>query len=52
MREIFLHHRELFDSCISKTLHDLSEQSLRGFNAVNYLWCGHLIYLMEKDNNE
>jgi DNA-directed RNA polymerase subunit beta' len=32
MRDIFLHHRELFDSCISKTLHDLSEQSLRGFN--------------------
>nr|YP_010159852.1 RNA polymerase beta'' subunit [Mangifera persiciforma]QRG41359.1 RNA polymerase beta'' subunit [Mangifera persiciforma]QRG41442.1 RNA polymerase beta'' subunit [Mangifera persiciforma]UVI17164.1 RNA polymerase beta'' subunit [Mangifera persiciforma] len=32
MGEIFLHHRELFSSCISKTLHDTSEQSLRGFN--------------------
>nr|YP_011032831.1 RNA polymerase beta'' subunit [Nitraria sibirica]WRH36223.1 RNA polymerase beta'' subunit [Nitraria sibirica] len=32
MRDIFLHHRELFDSCISKTLHDTSEQSFRGFN--------------------
>nr|YP_010576178.1 RNA polymerase beta'' subunit [Toxicodendron diversilobum]UZN43636.1 RNA polymerase beta'' subunit [Toxicodendron diversilobum] len=32
MGEIFLHHRELFASCISKTLHDTSEQSLRGFN--------------------
>nr|QXU76147.1 RNA polymerase beta'' subunit [Biebersteinia heterostemon] len=32
MREIFLHHRELFDSCISKTLRDTSEQSLRRFN--------------------
>nr|YP_010595586.1 RNA polymerase beta subunit [Schinus lentiscifolia]WAJ58508.1 RNA polymerase beta subunit [Schinus lentiscifolia] len=32
MGEIFLHHRELFASSISKTLHDTSEQSLRGFN--------------------
>nr|YP_011004587.1 RNA polymerase beta'' subunit [Rhus glabra]WPR13972.1 RNA polymerase beta'' subunit [Rhus typhina]WPT28047.1 RNA polymerase beta'' subunit [Rhus glabra]WPT28135.1 RNA polymerase beta'' subunit [Rhus glabra] len=32
MGDIFLHHRELFASCISKTLHDTSEQSLRGFN--------------------
>nr|YP_010595759.1 RNA polymerase beta'' subunit [Dobinea delavayi]WAJ58681.1 RNA polymerase beta'' subunit [Dobinea delavayi] len=32
MGEIFLHHRELFASCISKTFHDTSEQSLRGFN--------------------
>nr|YP_010919251.1 RNA polymerase beta'' subunit [Medicosma cunninghamii]WAJ51641.1 RNA polymerase beta'' subunit [Medicosma cunninghamii] len=32
MRDIFLHHRELFDSCISTTLHDTSEQLLRGFN--------------------
>nr|QHE65492.1 RNA polymerase beta'' subunit [Peganum harmala]QSX42965.1 RNA polymerase beta'' subunit [Peganum harmala]QWC55024.1 RNA polymerase beta'' subunit [Peganum nigellastrum] len=32
MKDIFLHHRELFDSCISKTLHDTSEQPFRGFN--------------------
>nr|UXP75228.1 RNA polymerase beta'' subunit [Cotinus coggygria var. glaucophyllus] len=32
MGDIFLHHRELFASCISKTFHDTSEQSLRGFN--------------------
>nr|UAV87093.1 RNA polymerase beta'' subunit [Zanthoxylum simulans] len=32
MRDIFLHHRELFDSCISTTFHDTSEQLLRGFN--------------------
>nr|YP_010917952.1 RNA polymerase beta'' subunit [Boronia edwardsii]WAJ48784.1 RNA polymerase beta'' subunit [Boronia edwardsii] len=30
MRDIFLHHRELFDSCISTTLHDTSEQLLEG----------------------
>nr|YP_010372584.1 RNA polymerase beta'' subunit [Lansium domesticum]UPE50220.1 RNA polymerase beta'' subunit [Lansium domesticum] len=32
MRDPFLHHRELFDSCISTTFHDTSEQLLRGFN--------------------
>ena len=32
MRDLFLHHRELFDSCISTTFHDTSEQLLRGFN--------------------
>nr|YP_010266453.1 RNA polymerase beta'' subunit [Acer ukurunduense]UIE10256.1 RNA polymerase beta'' subunit [Acer ukurunduense] len=32
MIDIFLHHRELLDFCISKTLHDTSEQSFRGFN--------------------
>nr|QJX65554.1 RNA polymerase beta'' subunit [Cipadessa cinerascens] len=32
MRDLFLHHRELFDSCISTTFHDTSEQFLRGFN--------------------
>nr|YP_010129345.1 RNA polymerase beta'' subunit [Heynea velutina]QPZ48570.1 RNA polymerase beta'' subunit [Heynea velutina]QPZ48653.1 RNA polymerase beta'' subunit [Heynea velutina] len=26
MRDLFLHHRELFDSCISTTFHDTSEQ--------------------------
>nr|YP_009673284.1 RNA polymerase beta'' subunit [Entandrophragma caudatum]QDF42693.1 RNA polymerase beta'' subunit [Entandrophragma caudatum] len=32
LRDLFLHHRELFDSCISTTFHDTSEQLLRGFN--------------------
>ena len=32
MIDIFLHHRELLDFCISKTLHATSEQSFRGFN--------------------
>nr|YP_009673373.1 RNA polymerase beta'' subunit [Khaya madagascariensis]QDF42783.1 RNA polymerase beta'' subunit [Khaya madagascariensis] len=32
MRDLFLHHRELFDSCISTTFHDTSEQLLIGFN--------------------
>nr|WGV33917.1 RNA polymerase beta'' subunit [Cedrela odorata] len=32
MLDLFLHHRELFDSCISTTFHDTSEQLLRGFN--------------------
>ena len=32
MRDSFLHHRELFASCISTTFHDTSEQLLRGFN--------------------
>nr|QWY88612.1 RNA polymerase beta'' subunit [Lovoa swynnertonii] len=32
MRDLFLHHRDLFDSCISTTFHDTSEQLLRGFN--------------------
>nr|YP_009476174.1 DNA-directed RNA polymerase beta'' chain [Eurycorymbus cavaleriei]AVM38177.1 DNA-directed RNA polymerase beta'' chain [Eurycorymbus cavaleriei] len=32
MRDIFLHYRELFAFCISKTLHDTSEQPFRGFN--------------------
>nr|QWY88357.1 RNA polymerase beta'' subunit [Leplaea laurentii]QWY88442.1 RNA polymerase beta'' subunit [Leplaea thompsonii] len=32
MGDLFLHHRELFDSCISTTFHDTSEQLLRGFN--------------------
>lgn len=32
MGDIFLHHRELFDSGISTTFHDTSEQLLRGFN--------------------
>lgn len=27
MRDIFLHHRELFDSCISTTFHDTSEHN-------------------------
>nr|YP_010253942.1 RNA polymerase beta'' subunit [Glycosmis parviflora]QTZ18482.1 RNA polymerase beta'' subunit [Glycosmis parviflora] len=27
MRDIFLHHRELFDSCISTTFHDISEHN-------------------------
>ena len=32
MRDILVHHRELFDFCISKNLHDTSEQSFFGFN--------------------
>nr|DBA44659.1 TPA_asm: RNA polymerase beta subunit [Batis maritima] len=33
MRDIFLYHRELFDSCISKNLHNTPEkESLIGFN--------------------
>nr|QWY88527.1 RNA polymerase beta'' subunit [Lovoa trichilioides] len=32
MRDLFLHHRDLFDSCISTTFHDTSEQLLRVFN--------------------
>nr|YP_009234545.1 RNA polymerase beta'' subunit [Euptelea pleiosperma]AMD08263.1 RNA polymerase beta'' subunit [Euptelea pleiosperma] len=32
MRDILFHHRELFDSCISKNFHDTSEQSFTGFN--------------------
>nr|YP_010313832.1 RNA polymerase beta subunit [Rhoicissus digitata]UNA63397.1 RNA polymerase beta subunit [Rhoicissus digitata] len=32
MRDILFHHRELFDSCISKNFHDISEQSFMGFN--------------------
>nr|YP_009485919.1 RpoC2 [Bretschneidera sinensis]AWA25524.1 RpoC2 [Bretschneidera sinensis]URF21735.1 RNA polymerase beta'' subunit [Bretschneidera sinensis]URF21821.1 RNA polymerase beta'' subunit [Bretschneidera sinensis]URF21907.1 RNA polymerase beta'' subunit [Bretschneidera sinensis]URF21993.1 RNA polymerase beta'' subunit [Bretschneidera sinensis] len=31
-RDIFFHHRELFDSCISKNLHNTSERSFIGFN--------------------
>nr|QWE50380.1 RNA polymerase beta'' subunit [Rourea microphylla] len=31
MRDILFHHRELFDSCISKNFHDTSEQSFIGF---------------------
>nr|UGV23355.1 RNA polymerase beta'' subunit [Sloanea cordifolia]UGV23441.1 RNA polymerase beta'' subunit [Sloanea dasycarpa]UGV23527.1 RNA polymerase beta'' subunit [Sloanea longiaculeata]UZT27714.1 RNA polymerase beta'' subunit [Sloanea sinensis] len=31
MRDIFFHHRKLFDSCISKNFHDTSEQSFIGF---------------------
>nr|QHB74937.1 RNA polymerase beta' subunit [Brunellia trianae] len=29
MRDILFHHRELFDSCISKNFHDTSEQSFK-----------------------
>nr|YP_010216738.1 RNA polymerase beta'' subunit [Stachyurus yunnanensis]UBS93902.1 RNA polymerase beta'' subunit [Stachyurus yunnanensis] len=32
MRDILFYHKELFDSCISKNLHDTSEQSFIGFN--------------------
>nr|UQW85878.1 RNA polymerase beta'' subunit [Spyridium lawrencei] len=32
MKDILLDHRELFDFCISKNLHDISEQSFLGFN--------------------
>nr|YP_009573383.1 RNA polymerase beta' subunit [Moringa oleifera]YP_010615364.1 RNA polymerase beta'' subunit [Moringa peregrina]QBM31871.1 RNA polymerase beta' subunit [Moringa oleifera]QCW94760.1 RNA polymerase subunit beta [Moringa oleifera]QWL14845.1 RNA polymerase beta subunit [Moringa oleifera]WAS38120.1 RNA polymerase beta'' subunit [Moringa oleifera]WAS38204.1 RNA polymerase beta'' subunit [Moringa peregrina] len=32
MRDIFFHHRELFDSCIAKNLHNTSERSFIGFN--------------------
>nr|YP_010284475.1 RNA polymerase beta'' subunit [Caryocar glabrum]UKQ56216.1 RNA polymerase beta'' subunit [Caryocar glabrum] len=32
MRDILFHHRELFDSCISKNFYDTSEQAFRGFN--------------------
>ena len=31
-RDILFHHRELFDSCISKNFYDTSEQSFKGFN--------------------
>nr|YP_010865582.1 RNA polymerase beta'' subunit [Sanguinaria canadensis]WGT74499.1 RNA polymerase beta'' subunit [Sanguinaria canadensis]WGT74584.1 RNA polymerase beta'' subunit [Sanguinaria canadensis]WGT74669.1 RNA polymerase beta'' subunit [Sanguinaria canadensis]WGT74754.1 RNA polymerase beta'' subunit [Sanguinaria canadensis]WGT74839.1 RNA polymerase beta'' subunit [Sanguinaria canadensis] len=31
-RDILFQHRELFDSCIPKNFHDLSEQSFTGFN--------------------
>nr|QXE40009.1 RNA polymerase beta'' subunit [Cnidoscolus aconitifolius] len=31
-RDILFHHRELFDSCISKNFYDTSEQSFIGFN--------------------
>nr|QBC71638.1 RNA polymerase beta subunit [Berberidopsis beckleri] len=32
MRDILFHHRELFDSCVSKNFHDTSEQSFMGLN--------------------
>nr|YP_010387947.1 RNA polymerase beta'' subunit [Luculia pinceana]UPO68873.1 RNA polymerase beta'' subunit [Luculia pinceana] len=32
MRDILFHHRKLFDSFLSKNLHDTSEQSFIGFN--------------------
>nr|YP_009992604.1 RNA polymerase beta'' subunit [Oenothera curtiflora]QNO33265.1 RNA polymerase beta'' subunit [Oenothera curtiflora] len=32
VRDILFHHRELFDSCISKNFHDTPEQSFRVFN--------------------
>nr|YP_010031218.1 RNA polymerase beta'' subunit [Synsepalum dulcificum]QOV02350.1 RNA polymerase beta'' subunit [Synsepalum dulcificum] len=32
MRDILLHHRKLFDSCLSKNFHDTSEQSFIGLN--------------------
>nr|YP_009711467.1 RNA polymerase beta'' subunit [Homalium stenophyllum]QGA47009.1 RNA polymerase beta'' subunit [Homalium stenophyllum] len=32
MRDILFHHRELFDSCISKNFYNISEQSFIGFN--------------------
>jgi DNA-directed RNA polymerase subunit beta' len=32
IKDILLHHRELFDSCISKNFHDTPEQSFRGSN--------------------
>ena len=32
MRDILFHHRELFSFCISKNVHDTSEQSFLGFN--------------------
>nr|YP_009742878.1 RNA polymerase beta'' subunit [Cercidiphyllum magnificum]QID91305.1 RNA polymerase beta'' subunit [Cercidiphyllum magnificum]QKV44271.1 RNA polymerase beta'' subunit [Cercidiphyllum japonicum] len=32
MRDILFHHRELFNSCISKNFHDTSEQSFMRFN--------------------
>nr|YP_010281349.1 RNA polymerase beta'' subunit [Circaea glabrescens]UKH50644.1 RNA polymerase beta'' subunit [Circaea glabrescens] len=32
IRDILFHHRELFDSCISKNFHDTPEQPFRGFN--------------------
>nr|YP_010981522.1 DNA-directed RNA polymerase subunit beta' [Gironniera nervosa]WOE90700.1 DNA-directed RNA polymerase subunit beta' [Gironniera nervosa] len=32
MKDILFHHRELFDFCISKNVHDRSEQSFLGFN--------------------
>nr|YP_009559186.1 RNA polymerase beta' subunit [Barbeya oleoides]QBA95985.1 RNA polymerase beta' subunit [Barbeya oleoides] len=32
MRDILFHHRKLFDFCISKNLHDPSEQSFLAFN--------------------
>nr|YP_010887108.1 RNA polymerase beta'' subunit [Garrya buxifolia]WJH15704.1 RNA polymerase beta'' subunit [Garrya buxifolia] len=32
MRDILFHHRKLFDSCLSKNFHDISEQPFIGFN--------------------
>uniref|UniRef100_A0AAU8L1E3 DNA-directed RNA polymerase subunit beta'' n=1 Tax=Primulina malingheensis TaxID=3229916 RepID=A0AAU8L1E3_9LAMI len=32
MRDIFFHHKKLFDSFLSKNFHDTSEQSFIGFN--------------------
>ena len=32
MRDLLFHHRELFDSCISKNFYNISEQSFIGFN--------------------
>nr|YP_010330751.1 RNA polymerase beta'' subunit [Parietaria floridana]UNY33973.1 RNA polymerase beta'' subunit [Parietaria floridana] len=32
MKDILFHHRELFDFCISKNVHDTSEHSFIGFN--------------------
>nr|QAX91699.1 DNA-directed RNA polymerase beta'' subunit [Diapensia purpurea] len=32
MRDILVHHRKFFDSCLSENLHDPSEQSFIGFN--------------------
>nr|YP_009578039.1 RNA polymerase beta'' subunit [Gonocaryum lobbianum]QBK32656.1 RNA polymerase beta'' subunit [Gonocaryum lobbianum] len=32
MRDILFHHRNLFDSCLSKNFHDTLEQSFIGFN--------------------
>nr|YP_010419114.1 RNA polymerase beta'' subunit [Gyrotaenia microcarpa]USG52476.1 RNA polymerase beta'' subunit [Gyrotaenia microcarpa] len=32
MRDILFHHREFFDFCISKNVHDTSEHSFLGFN--------------------
>ncbi|MDD0148466.1 hypothetical protein PSY31_22490, partial [Shigella flexneri] len=32
MRDILVHHREFFDFCISKNVHDRAEHSFLGFN--------------------